>query len=216
MSNWLVGELGGEIFEWLTDEDNDAISLLKQDHENVKALFDHFETAERQAEKQKIVKQALNELRIHFTIEEEIFYPAVREQLKNGVMNEADEEHHVAKLLIAELDTIGEDDDHYDAKFTVLAESVRHHIKEEENEMLPKAQDLRIDFQALGENMERRKQELKAKGLPPTAEDAMIRKTHGRHESPARSALGKKSPGSAATAKKRVVAKQSLNSRRGR
>jgi len=201
------------MFEWLTNEENDAIAMLKRDHDNVKALFDQFEKAGRKAEKQKIVKQALAELRIHSTLEEEIFYPAVREQLKNGVMNEADEEHHVAKVLIAELDTIDGDNDHFDAKFTVLAESVRHHIKEEEDQMLPKARDLKIDFQALGQKMERRKAELKAKGLPPTAEDVMIRKTHGRADSPARAAHRKKSVGS--VTKKRVVAKRSANSRRG-
>jgi len=186
MSNWLVGELGGEMFEWLTNdnEENDAIAMLKRDHDNVKALFDQFEKAPRKAQKQKIVKQAIEQLRIHSTLEEELFYPAVREQLKNGVMNEADEEHHVAKVLIAELDAMNGDNDHFDAKFTVLAESVRHHIKEEENDMLPKARDLKIDFQALGEKMERRKRELKAKALPPTAEDAMISKV--RRKNPAR------------------------------
>jgi len=212
VSNWLVGELGGEMFEWLTNEENDAIAMLKRDHDNVKALFDQFEKAERKPEKQKIVKQALEELRIHSTLEEELFYPAIREQLKNGVMNEADEEHHVAKVLIAELDAMNGDNDHYDAKFTVLAESVRHHIKEEENEMLPKARDLKIDFQALGKRMERRKQQLKADGLPPTAEDAMIRKVHGSADSPARAALRKKSTGSAA--RKRVPIKRSANRRR--
>ena len=203
------------MFEWFTNEENDAISMLKRDHDNVKALFDQFEKAERKPEKQKIIKQALEELRIHSAIEEEIFYPAVREQLKNSVMNEADEEHHVAKVLIAELDTIGAEDDHYDAKFTVLAESVRHHIKEEENEMLPKARDLKIDFQALGEKMMLRKQELKGNGLPPTSEDAMIRKTHGRADSPARAAHRAKRRASRAP-KKRVAVKRASNSHRSR
>lgn len=152
------------MFEWLTTEENgDAIAMLKHDHDTVKDLFERFEKAEHKADKHKIVKQALEELRIHATIEEEIFYPAVREQLKNGVMNEADEEHHVAKVLVAELDAASPDNDHYDAKFIVLAEAVRHHIKEEESEMLPKARDLEIDFKALGEKMAHRKQELKSK-----------------------------------------------------
>jgi hypothetical protein len=176
VSNWLVGELGGEMFDWLTSEENDAIGMLKRDHDRVKTLFEQFETAERKAEKQKIAKQAIQELRVHSAIEEELFYPAVREHLKNGVMNEADEEHHVAKLLIAELDAMNADNDHFDAKFTVLAESVRHHIKEEENDMLPKSRDLPIDFRALGEKMERRRAELQATGLPPTPEDTMVRK----------------------------------------
>jgi hemerythrin superfamily protein len=180
MSNWLVGELGGEMFEWLTNEENNSIAILRRDHNNVKALFDQFEKAERKADKQKIVKQAIKELRIHFTLEEELFYPAVREHLKNGVMAEADEGHHVAKVLIAELDALNGDNDHFDAKFTVLAENVRHHFQEEENDMYPKARDLQIDFQALGEKMERRKRELKTEGLPPTVEDAMISKTRPR------------------------------------
>jgi len=182
------------MFEWLTTEENDSIAMLKRDHDNVKTLFDQFEKAERKAEKQKIAKQALEELRIHATLEEELFYPAVRQQLKNGVMNEADEEHHVAKILVAELDAMSDDNDHFDAKFTVLAESVRHHIKEEESQMLPQARDLKIDFKALGQKMQRRKEELKAHDLQPTTEDAMIRKTHGRADSPARAAHRKKSP----------------------
>jgi hypothetical protein len=163
------------MFEWLTNEEHDAIAMLKRDHDNVKALFEQFEKTESQAEKQKIVKQALTELRMHAALEEELFYPAVREQLKNSVMNEADEEHHVAKVLIAELDASTEHNDHFDAKFTVLAENVRHHIKEEESQILPQARELKIDFQVLGEKMERRKEELKAHDLQPSAEDAIIR-----------------------------------------
>jgi hypothetical protein len=64
-------------------------------------------------------------------------------------MNEADEEHHVAKVLIAELEEMDGRKSHYDAKFTVLAENVRHHIKEEESEVFPKAKDANIDFEAL-------------------------------------------------------------------
>ena len=89
-----------------------------------------------------------SELKIHAMIEEEIFYPAVRRQLSEDVMNEADEEHHVARVLIAELDRDGRGNDHREAKFTVLAESVRHHIREEEGEMLPKAKSLDLDFEA--------------------------------------------------------------------
>ena len=81
-------------------------------------------------------------------------------------MNEADEEHHVAKVLIAELDTIDAKNDHRDAKFTVLAENVRHHIREEETEMLPKAKELDIDFEALGQRMLARKKELLKDGIP--------------------------------------------------
>jgi len=138
-----------------------AISILKKDHDTVKDLFEKFEKAESSAEKERIIAKAVNELKIHAVIEEEIFYPTVRKHVGSDIMNEADEEHHVAKVLIAELDQNRGGGDHREAKFTVLAESVRHHIKEEENEMMPKAKDLDIDFEALGQKMLDRKAELK-------------------------------------------------------
>ena len=101
------------------------------------------------------------------------------------MMNEADEEHHVARVLIAELDRDGRGDDHRDAKFTVLAESVRHHIKEEEGEILPKAKGLEIDFEALGQQMLARKKELRRDGIPPDAEHKMVAAANGRGDSPA-------------------------------
>ena len=105
-----------------------AISILMKDHDTVKELFERFEKSESAAAKEKIIAEALTELKIHAAIEEEIFYPAVGKQVGKDLMNEADEEHHVARVLIAELDRDGRGDDHRDAKFTVLAESVKHHI----------------------------------------------------------------------------------------
>src|ERR1700694_648601 len=124
-----------KMFDWILPEDH-AIAILKKDHETVKGLFEQFEKAESAGRKTKIIDQALIELKIHAILEEEIFYPTVRAHVGRDIMNEADEEHHVAKVLIAELDTIGKDNDHRDAKFTVLSESVRHHIGEEESDML--------------------------------------------------------------------------------
>ena len=85
-------------------------------------LFDWFSKDSEDADSRKIVAQALAELKIHAALEEEIFYPAVRRKVGAKVMNEADEEHHVAKVLIAELEKMDGRDDHYEAKFTVLAE----------------------------------------------------------------------------------------------
>ena len=135
-----------------TKSSTNAITSLKADHQNVKGLFDEFEKTAERATKITIVSEALEELSLHATLEEELFYPAVREEIDDddGLMNEADEEHHVAKILIAELDEMDGTESHYDAKFTVLAENVRHHIKEEEENMLPKAQKTEIDFDALG------------------------------------------------------------------
>src|SRR5690242_4112068 len=87
--------------------------------------------------------EAVTDLKIHAVIEEELFYPTVRQHVGKDLMNEADEEHHVARVLIAELDAAGRENDHRDAKFKVLAVSVRHHIKEEENQVLPKAKELK-------------------------------------------------------------------------
>jgi hemerythrin superfamily protein len=156
------------MFDWFSVTDTpvtavsgpDAIDLLKNDHDSIKELFDRFKKAKDRRSKAKIARQALNELKIHAELEEEIFYLAVRQQVGKDVMNEADEEHHVAKLLIAELEKMDGHGDHFEAKFNVLAENVRHHIKEEESEMLPKAQGADIDLVKLGQRIERRKEQL--------------------------------------------------------
>jgi hypothetical protein len=173
-----------------TDSEQDAIALLKKDHDTVKGLFDQFENTENRAEKKKLVAKAIDELKIHATIEEELFYPAVRQRMDDdeGLMDEADEEHHVAKVLIAELEAMTGKEEHYDAKFIVLAENIRHHIKEEEEEMLPKARKTDIDFEALGALMLERKEELKQKGVPPDAEAKMVKKSGLRGDSPAKHA----------------------------
>ena len=158
-----------------SQKSSDAIAMLKSDHENVKELFTQFEEAESQDDKDNIIEQAIEELKIHAQIEEEIFYPAVRGEVDEDIMNEADEEHHVARMLIAELDANeGGDDERRNAKFTVLAENVRHHIKEEESEMMPKAKKADIDFQDLGTQMMERKSELQENGVPEDDEHQLI------------------------------------------
>jgi hypothetical protein len=181
-------------------KNTNAIASLKADHEKVKALFTRFEKGKDRATKMTIVGEALEELSIHAILEEEIFYPAVREEIDDeDVMNEADEEHHVAKILIAELEEMDGSESHYEAKFTVLAESVRHHIKEEEETMLPKAQKTEIDFDALGEEMLERKEELLSEGVPVTDEADMVADSEGNGDSPA-----KASKHTATTAKKKA------------
>ncbi|WP_425613587.1 hemerythrin domain-containing protein [Anatilimnocola sp. NA78] len=170
---------------------NPAESLLRADHKAVKTLFDQFECAKTRAAKNKIVLQALTELKIHAAIEEELFYPAVRKSVGKAIMNEADEEHHVAKLLIAELESMDGSESHYDAKFLVLAENIRHHIKEEENEMLPKARSVKVDFAELSEQMLRRKGRLLADGVPEGGEEKMVKSSRGKGDSPASAAKRK-------------------------
>jgi len=169
---------------------NNAVSMLKADHEKVKELFDKFEKATTVAAKKKIAAEALGELKIHATIEEEYFYPAMRQQIedKEGIMEEADEEHHVAKVLIAELDAMNGSEDHWEAKFMVLAENIRHHIKEEESDMFKKAKATDIDFEALGSSMAQLKRTLKKDGVPPDAEARMVKNSGLRGDSPARKA----------------------------
>jgi len=170
---------------------NPAVALLKEDHDRVKDLFDRFEKAKGRAAKVRLVRGALAELKIHAALEEELFYPAVRKVVGKEVMNEADEEHHVAKLLIAELDRMDGSESHFDAKFLVLAENVRHHIREEENEMLPKAKGAKVDFDALAGKMRRRKERLLADGVPAVGEETMVRAARGRGDSPASAARRK-------------------------
>jgi Hemerythrin HHE cation binding domain len=139
---------------------NHAIVLLKKDHDTVKGLFDAFDKARTPAARKRIVEQTVTELEIHATLEEEIFYPVVCLHVGEQIMIEAYEEHHVVQVLVADLGH--RHNDHNDAKFTVLAESVRDHISEEEAEFLLRASDLDIDFIALGKRMLKRKRELLA------------------------------------------------------
>ncbi len=138
-----------------------AVELLKQDHRKVKALFKEFERAGKPSAKGKIAEQAIQELQVHSKVEEEVFYPDVRAAIDDSaLMNEAKEEHHVVDLLIAEIQALSPENEAYTAKFTVLAENVKHHIEEEETEMFPEAQKARLDMKELGQRMLERKQEL--------------------------------------------------------
>lgn len=144
----------------------DPVAMLKEDHQQVKQLFDEFEQTTNSRSKQRIAREALMELEIHAALEEQIFYPAfegaMQEKESVEIVAEAEEEHHVAHVLIGELKDMTADDDHFEAKFKVLAESVRHHIKEEETKMLPKAQKLpREQLMELGQQMLEKKQQLK-------------------------------------------------------
>ncbi len=142
-----------------------ATQLLKKDHDNVKQLFQRFDKASDRADetKQKLVEEIERELEAHTTIEEEIFYPAVQDEAPSAkdVVQEAYEEHNVAKSLLRELGSMASDDDQYDAKVKVLQENVEHHIQEEEGEMFPKAEQLGDErLKELGSEMMARKEAL--------------------------------------------------------
>lgn len=139
----------------------DALEILREDHRKVQDLFKELTDTEDTDRKKQIAETVLNDLEVHAALEEEIFYPAVRERIEAELlMDQALEEHHVAKFLMEELEYMDPEDERYDAKFRVLAESVRHHINEEENELFPKALETGMDFQGLGEELTERKQEL--------------------------------------------------------
>jgi len=119
----------------------DAITLIKHDHKTVEALFKRAEKLGDGAlkEKKQIVQQIIRELAIHAAIEEQVFYPAVRKAIKAAEDDvlEALEEHHIVKWTLSELDGMNPKDERFDAKLTVLMELVRHHVKEEEQDLLP-------------------------------------------------------------------------------
>ncbi len=140
----------------------DAIALLTADHRKVQKLFKEFEGLGEGDGKRKgqIVEQACAELTVHTTIEEEVFYPALREAIAEGdLLDEAEVEHATAKELIAQLQAMKPGEDLYEAKFTVLGEYVNHHIKEEQQQIFPKAKKAQIDLKALGEELMTRKQQ---------------------------------------------------------
>jgi len=120
----------------------DAIALLKQDHREVEQLFKRFEKAGENAHKTKgaLVASMIEALSRHAAIEEMVFYPAIRREVPTQVsaVLEALEEHHVVKWLLSELEGLDPAAERFDAKATVLIESVRHHVKEEEQELFPK------------------------------------------------------------------------------
>ena len=141
----------------------DAIALLKADHEAVSHLFDEFEKARSVANKKSLVAEICSSLSVHAQIEEEIFYPAVKAALKDKLLvPEATVEHAGVKRLIAQLEGAEPDGEMYDAKVKALSEYVKHHVKEEQNEMFPKAKTVSLDMVELGARMAARKDELLA------------------------------------------------------
>jgi hemerythrin-like domain-containing protein len=148
------------------NESQDAIALLTKDHREVAEMFEQFEqlSDRAKASKKRLVDQITTALKLHTQIEEEIFYPAVREasDALGDSVDEAVVEHAAAKDLIAQLDEMDPDDELYDAKVKVLSEQIEHHVEEEEKEMFPKVKKLGLDLAALGQDMAARKDELAA------------------------------------------------------
>lgn len=141
----------------------DAVALLKADHREVEALFEKFEKASGNGSKQKIALNICKALTVHAQIEEEIFYPACEGKIEEDVLKEAYVEHDGAKVLIAEIEKGGPDDEYYDAKVKVLSEQIEHHVGEEEQRLegiFAQAKKAGLDMDALGEQLAARKAEL--------------------------------------------------------
>lgn len=148
----------------------DAIALLKADHTLVQDLFEQFERTREDKRKKTLAERICMELKIHTTIEEEVFYPAAREFLPKAedLLDEAQVEHDSAKELIAQIEQGKPEDPLWDAKVTVLGEYIKHHVKEEQNEMFPKVRKTKLDLRALGEQLAQRKEQLQSQTSTPT------------------------------------------------
>ena len=164
----------------------DAIALLKADHRTVEDLFERFEAATGAGKKQALAEQICRELTIHAKIEEDIFYPACAGAVDEDLLKEARVEHDGAKVLIAEIEAGGPDDNFYDAKVKVLSEMIEHHVKEEEKRvegMFSQARAAGLEMDSLGEKMAAEKKQLMAayeKGGLPTPETATLQATTPR------------------------------------
>jgi hemerythrin superfamily protein len=142
----------------------DALDLLKADHAEVKKLFRQFEKFKKEDNlegMQQVAQAACGALSIHAQIEEEIFYPALREAGNaDDALDEADIEHSHVKELVGQLKDAEAGDDHFAARFKVLSEYVQHHVEEEESTIFSKARKADFDLDALGQQLEARKAEL--------------------------------------------------------
>jgi hemerythrin superfamily protein len=169
-----------------------AVSMLKEDHQKVKGLFQRFESAD-ESEKEKIFNEIFRELEIHTTVEEEIFYPAMR-KLESEMIAESLEEHNIFDFILGGMKKVKASDESYEAKFTTLKENVEHHMEEEEGEMFPKAeQSLGGQLAELGQKMMERKEALMKNGSRSSNSSRSTSGTRSRTATRGRSRSGSKS-----------------------
>jgi hemerythrin superfamily protein len=142
-----------------------ALNLLREDHQKVQALFEKFEKTRSADRKGPLAEQICRELTIHAQIEEEIFYPAARQALRKAeLLDEATVEHESAKHLISQIEIASPDEELFDAKVKVLGEYVKHHVKEEQNELFAQVRKTKLDLNELGERLQSRKRQLMSGG----------------------------------------------------
>jgi hemerythrin superfamily protein len=177
-----------------------ALDLLIADHNRVRGLFARFTAAQDKKDDTAMAELAskiIEELTVHTTIEEEIFYPAVHDTSEEigEVVDEGLQEHHVAKSLIAEIEEVPVASDEWVAKMTVLIESVEHHAEEEETDMFPPLRSKlpAEELDALASKLEARKRQL---GAPVAADKIDLTKQElldlaREQEIPGRSSMSK-------------------------
>lgn len=143
----------------------DAISMLKADHRKVEALFREFESTDDEEQLETLADEIVQELKVHAELEERIFYPAVRAafgEKDSELVMEAVLEHGSMKMLIRNIEEASSGDELFKPSVKVLKEYVQHHVKEEENEMFPKASRADLDLEALGAEMAELKESMTA------------------------------------------------------
>lgn len=143
----------------------DAIALLKADHKQVTGWFEQFKKSRKDERKDRLAGQICQALKVHTTIEEEIFYPAFLAATQDeDKHHEAEVEHAGAKKLIAEIEAMKPGEEYFDAKVKVLSEMIRHHVTEEEKPggMFAEARKSRMDLDDVGHRLKMRKSELES------------------------------------------------------
>jgi len=168
-------------------QSKDAFAILMEDHKRVQKMFKQFEKMDREDGEamRELVETACRELELHATLEEELFYPMLRESLDDErmeMLEEAEIEHGTAKQLMAALRELQPDDPKYAATFTVLGEYVKHHVEEEESEIFKQAKKAKIDAQSLGEEIQSRRMQMESGGAMDEDEDGGVRNEAGVKE----------------------------------
>ena len=151
-----------------TRKPQDATALLRADHKVVSELFAAYENTRSTPKKKSLVSKICTELTVHAQVEEEIFYPAVKQALKDRqLVPEATVEHATLKEIISQVQGVEPDGEMFDAKIKVLCEYVKHHVKEEQNEIFPRAKATKLDMMELGRRMAERKKVLVGERAQP-------------------------------------------------
>ncbi|MFI4888361.1 MAG: hemerythrin domain-containing protein [Burkholderiales bacterium] len=172
------------MFGMIDDDSTNALELLKRDHDAVDRLFEEYDEIKDGAEdceKEQLVGRICHALTVHARIEETIFYPAARrvlqEQESKDLLDEAAVEHQTLKDIIGRLEAAPTDDPLFDAGVKVLSEYVKHHVREEENELFPKVRASDMDLQAIGLQLVQRKEQLERRGSQGAGNESRERKS---------------------------------------